>query len=166
MALVKISEILKEAQKGKYAVTAFDTFNYETINWAIEAAAELKTPVIAMLVDEMADYIPATTFAAIVRTLAERSEYPVGMMLDHGHSFEYAMECLKAGFSSIMVDFSADDFEENVRKTKEVVKVAHAMGVDVEAELGHVGNAGNLEDFTDDSCFTDVYKRQDMYIWI
>ena len=154
MALVKISEILKEAQKGKYAVTAFDTFNYETINWAIEAAAELKTPVIAMLVDEMADYIPATTFAAIVRTLAERSEYPVGMMLDHGHSFEYAMECLKAGFSSIMVDFSADDFEENVRKTKEVVKVAHAMGVDVEAELGHVGNAGNLEDFTDDSGFT------------
>lgn len=154
MSLVKISEILKEAQAGKYAVTAFDTFNYETINWVINAAAELKTPAIVMLVDEMADYIPAAAFAAIARTLAEKSDYPVGMMLDHGHSFSYAMECLKAGFTSIMVDFSAYDFEENVKMTKEIVKVAHAMGVDVEAELGHVGNAGNLEDFADDSGYT------------
>ena len=154
MSLVKISEILKEAQAGKYAVTAFDTFNYETINWVINAAAELKTPAIVMLVDEMADYIPAAAFAAIARTLAEKSDYPVGMMLDHGHSFSYAMECLKAGFTSIMVDFSAYDFEENVKMTKEIVKVAHAMGVDVEAELGHVGNAGNLEDFADDNGYT------------
>lgn len=161
MSLVKISEILKAAQEGKYAVTAFDTFNYETINWVINAGRELKTPTIVMLVDEMADYIPAETFAAIVRTLAGRSEYPVGMMLDHGHSFSYAMECLKAGFTSIMVDFSAYGFEENVAMTKEVVKVAHAMGVDVEAELGHVGNAGNLEDFTDDSGYTspDLAKK-------
>ena len=90
-------------------MTAFDTFNYETINWVINAAAELKTPAIVMLVDEMADYIPAAAFAAIARTLAEKSDYPVGMMLDHGHSFSYAMECLKAGFTSIMVDFSAYD---------------------------------------------------------
>lgn len=154
MSLVKISTMLKEAQKGKYAITAFDTFNYETINWAINAGKELKTPTIVMLVDEMAGYIPADTFASIARTLAERSEYPVGMMLDHGHSYELAMDCLKAGFTSIMVDFSSYDFDENVRMTKEVVKAAHAMGVDVEAELGHVGNAGNLEDFADDSGYT------------
>lgn len=160
MPLVKISKMLKEAQDKKYAVTAFDTFNYETINWVIEAGKELETPTIVMLVDEMAGYIPADTFASIARTLAEKSSYPVGMMLDHGHSYELAMDCLKAGFTSIMVDFSAYEFEENVRLTKEVVKAAHAMGVDVEAELGHVGNAGNLEDFADDSGYTSPELAQ------
>lgn len=154
MPLVKVSEILKEAQRGGYAVTAFDTFNFETIHWVIEAAEELKTPTIIMIYPEMTKYIPVDTFAQIVKTLAAKSEYPVGLMLDHGDSYELAMECLKAGFTSIMVDFSSYDFEENVRKTREVVKVAHAMGVDVEAELGHVGNAENLADYADDSGYT------------
>lgn len=154
MPLVKVSEILKEADKGGYAVTAFDTFNFETINWVIEAAAELKTATIIMIYPEMTEYIRVDTFAQIVKTLAAKSEYPVGMMLDHGDSYELAMQCLKAGFTSIMVDFSSYEFEENVRRTREVVKAAHAMGVDVEAELGHVGNADTLEDFADDSGYT------------
>lgn len=154
MPLVKVSEILKEADKGGYAVTAFDTFNFETINWVIEAAAELKTATIVMIYPEMTEYISVDTFARIVETLAAKSEYPVGLMLDHGDSYELAMQCLKAGFTSIMVDFSSYEFEENVRRTREVVKAAHAMGVDVEAELGHVGNADTLEDFADDSGYT------------
>ena len=154
MPLVKVSEILKEADKGGYAVTAFDTFNFETINWVIEAAAELKTATIIMIYTEMTEYIRVDTFAQIVKTLAAKSEYPVGLMLDHGDSYELAMQCLKAGFTSIMVDFSSYEFEENVRRTREVVKAAHAMGVDVEAELGHVGNADTLEDFADDSGYT------------
>lgn len=154
MPLVKISEILKEADRGGYAVTAFDTFNYETIKWVIETAEELKTPTIVMIYPEMTQYIPVDTFARIVGSLAEKSSYPVGLMLDHGDSFELAMECLHAGFTSIMVDFSSYEFEENVRRTKEVVKTAHAMGVDVEAELGHVGNAENLEDYADGSGYT------------
>ena len=154
MPLVKVSEILKEADKGGYAVTAFDTFNFETINWVIEAAAELKTATIIMIYPEMTEYIRVDTFAQIVKTLAAKSEYPVGLMLDHGDSYELAMQCLKAGFTSIMVDFSSYEFEENVRRTREVVKAAHAMGVDVEAELGHVGNADTLADFADDSGYT------------
>ena len=154
MPLVKVSEILKEADKGGYAVTAFDTFNFETINWVIEAAAELKTATIIMIYPEMTEYISVDTFARIVETLAAKSEYPVGLMLDHGDSYELAMQCLKAGFTSIMVDFSSCEFEENVRRTREVVKAAHAMGVDVEAELGHVGNADTLADFADDSGYT------------
>ena len=154
MPLVKVSEILKEADKGGYAVTAFDTFNFETINWVIEAAAELKTATIVMIYPEMTEYISVDTFARIVETLAAKSEYPVGLMLDHGDSYELAMQCLKAGFTSIMVDFSSCEFEENVRRTREVVKAAHAMGVDVEAELGHVGNADTLADFADDSGYT------------
>ena len=154
MPLVKVSEILKEADKGGYAVTAFDTFNFETINWVIEAAAELKTATIVMIYPEMTEYISVDTFARIVETLAAKSEYPVGLMLDHGDSYELAMQCLKGGFTSIMVDFSSCEFEENVRRTREVVKAAHAMGVDVEAELGHVGNADTLADFADDSGYT------------
>ena len=154
MPLVKVSEILKEADKGGYAVTAFDTFNFETINWVIEAAAELKTATIVMIYPEMTEYISVDTFARIVETLAAKSEYPVGLMLDHGDSYELAMQCLKAGFTSIMVYFSSCEFEENVRRTREVVKAAHAMGVDVEAELGHVGNADTLADFADDSGYT------------
>ena len=154
MPLVKVSEILKEADKGGYAVTAFDTFNFETINWVIVAAAELKTATIVMIYPEMTEYISVDTFARIVETLAAKSEYPVGLMLDHGDSYELAMQCLKAGFTSIMVDFSSCEFEENVRRTREVVKAAHAMGVDVEAELGHVGNADTLADFADDSGYT------------
>lgn len=135
-------------------MTAFDTFNFETINWVIEAAAELKTATIVMIYPEMTEYISVDTFARIVETLAAKSEYPVGLMLDHGDSYELAMQCLKAGFTSIMVDFSSCEFEENVRRTREVVKAAHAMGVDVEAELGHVGNADTLADFADDSGYT------------
>ena len=118
MPLVKVSEILKEADKGGYAVTAFDTFNFETINWVIEAAAELKTATIIMIYPEMTEYIRVDTFAQIVKTLAAKSEYPVGLMLDHGDSYELAMQCLKAGFTSIMVDFSSYEFEENVRRTR------------------------------------------------
>ena len=155
MALVKISDILNKADKEGYAVTAFDCFNFETINLVVETAKELQTPTIVMIYPEMTQYIPVDTFAAITRSLAEKSPYPVGLMLDHGDSFELAMQCLHAGFTSIMVDFSSLDFEENVAQTKRVVDAAHAMGVDVEAELGHVGDASRLEDFADDSGYTD-----------
>lgn len=155
MPLVKVSDILKKADQEGYAVTAFDCFNYETIHLVIETAQELKTPTIVMIYPEMTEYIPVETFAAITRTLAEKSPYPVGLMLDHGNSFELAMRCLHAGFTSLMVDFSSLDFEENVAETKRVVDAAHAMGVDVEAELGHVGDASRLEDFADESGYTD-----------
>lgn len=161
MALQKISEILGRAEKGNYAVTAFDTFNFETINWAIRAAEAEKTDVIIMIYPEMTEYIPVEVFAKIVRELAETTPYGVGLMLDHGNSFELAMRCIHAGFTSVMVDFSALDFEENVRQTAEVVKVAHAMGVDVEAEIGHTGDASCLADYTDKNLYTDPTKAKE-----
>ena len=155
MSVRKISDILSEADRGGYAVTAFDCFNFETVNLVVKTAEELKTPTIVMIYPEMTEYVPIDTFAAITKTLAEKSAYPVGLMLDHGNSFELAMRCLRAGFPSIMVDFSAQDYEKNVAETKRVVDAAHAMGVDVEAELGHVGDASRLEDFADERGYTD-----------
>ena len=127
MALAKISEILGAAQKGGYAVTAFDCFNFETINLAIEAAKELKTAVIIMIYPEMTEYIPVETFAKIVRSLAETTPYPVGLMLDHGNSFELAARCIRAGFPSIMIDNSDKDYETNVAQTRRVVELAQRV---------------------------------------
>ncbi len=155
MALQKIGEILGRAEQNNYAVTAFDTFNFETIQWAIDAARDEKTDVIIMIYPEMTEYIPVEVFAKIVRELAQTTPYGVGLMLDHGDSFELAMRCIHAGFGSVMVDFSACGFEENVQKTAEVVRVAHAMGVDVEGEIGHTGDASCLSDYADKSLYTD-----------
>ena len=161
MALAKISEILGVAQKGGYAVTAFDCFNFETINLAIEAARELETAVIIMIYPEMTEYIPVETFAMIVKSLAETTPFPVGLMLDHGNSFELAARCIRAGFPSIMIDNSDKDYETNVAETRRVVELAHAMGVDVEAELGHTGNADTETDYLDESKYTDPDQAAD-----
>ncbi len=155
MALEKISAILGRADKAGYGVTAFDTFNFETIHWAIQAARLEKTDVIVMIYPEMTQYIPVPVFSAIVHELAKTTPYGVGLMLDHGDCFELAMKCIHAGLPSVMVDFSALSFEENVRQTREVVRVAHAMGVDVEGEIGHTGDASNAADYLDDRLYTD-----------
>lgn len=161
MSLARTSDLLREAQKGHYAVTAFDTFNYETIKMVADNAANLKTPTIVMIFPEMTEYISPETFAALARSIGEQSEYPVSVMLDHGNSFELAMRCIKAGFTSVMIDYSHLPYEENVCQTRRVVDAAHAMGVDVEAELGHTGNADTLEDYTDSSKYTDPDQAAD-----
>lgn len=150
MPLVKISEILKKADAQKKAVVAFDCFNYESILCAISAAEKVGSPVIVMY---FPGDIPAAAFAGITKALAEKATVDVGCMLDHGPSFEDAMDCIKAGFPSIMIDNSHLPFEENVRLTQEVVRVAHLMGVDVEAELGHVGEANNEADYKDENLY-------------
>ena len=155
MPLERVSNILKEADKGGYAVAAFNVFNYETIAWIVEAAEEEDMPVIAMLYPACSKFIPYTTFVAIVKDVASKAKVPVGLHLDHSRSYEEIMAAIRDGFTSVMIDGSTLPFEDNVKITKEIVKVAHAMDVDVEAELGYVGRASNLDDYTDKSRFTD-----------
>lgn len=155
MALVKVSTMLRKADQLGKAVVGVDCFNYETINCVIQAAEEQQIPVIIMYYP---CETPAVTFAAIVRTLAERATVDVGLILDHGDSYETVMECIGAGFPSVMIDCSALPFEENVEKTREVVRTAHLLGVDVEAELGHVGDALNEDDYKKTDMFSDPDK--------
>jgi len=155
MPLERVSNILKEADKGGYAVAAFNVFNYETIAWIVEAAEEEDMPVITMLYPACSKFIPYTTFVAIVKDVASKAKVPVGLHLDHSRSYEEIMAAIRDGFTSVMIDGSTLPFEDNVKITKEIVKVAHAMDVDVEAELGYVGRASNLDDYTDKSRFTD-----------
>lgn len=155
MPLEKVSTILKDASIKGYGVVGFNAFNFESIAWIIETAEEENTPVIAMLYPSKSKHIPYSTFAAITKDLASKARIPVGLHLDHCTSFTEIMGAIASGFTSVMIDGSALPFDENVKATAEVVKSAHAMGVDVEAELGRVGFAANSKDFTDSRGFTD-----------
>ena len=155
MPLKNVSEMLKNADQQGKAVVAFDCFNYDSANCVIQTAQKFGIPVIVMF---FPGDIPATTFAAIVRDLAARATVDVGLLLDHGDSYETAMECIAAGFPSVMIDCSTLPFEENIERTREVVRTAHLFGVDVEAELGHVGDAFREEDYKEDGLYADPQK--------
>ena len=161
MALIKACDIMKMADQGGYAAIGFDAFNLESIMYIIETAEELNTPVILMIYPAMKANMPYSTFAAVTKDLAEKASVPVGLMLDHGPDFEDAMAAVAAGFTSIMIDYSHLEYEDNVRLTREVVKTCHALGIDVEGELGHVGIAANEADYTDAKNFTEVDKALD-----
>ena len=161
MAFEKVSTILKEVDTQKTASLAFDCYNYESIVWIIETAEELGTPVIIMLHPGMMKYITADVFAKITKTLAKKAKIPVGLHLDHCDSFETILGVIKAGFTSVMIDGSRLPYEENVRVTCEVMKAAHALGADVEAELGKVGIAANKSDFKNEDMYTTPEQAAD-----
>ena len=118
-------------------------------------------PVIIMLHPGMMKYITAEVFAKITKTLAKKVKIPVGLHLDHCDSFDTILGVIKAGFTSVMIDGSRLPYEENVRVTCEVVKMAHALGVDVEAELGKVGIAANKSDFKNEDMYTTREQAAD-----
>lgn len=155
MPIEKVSTILKDAQKNEYGVAAFNIFNYETIAWVIQAAQEERIPVIIQFYPGFQKFIPMKVVASITKELAAKVDIPVGLHLDHSNNYEDAIRGAHSGFPSIMIDGSMLDFDKNVELTRRVVETAHEMGVEVEAELGHVGSGSNLEDFTDDTHFTD-----------
>lgn len=135
---VSMKEILLKAQAGGYAVAAPNVFEENTIRAVIEAAEELKAPIIVGMPYRGNDY-DLRLHARMVIDLAQEATVPVALNQDHGMDYESGIKCIQAGFSSIMADRSSLPFEENIAKVKELVKVAHACGVTVEAELGHVG---------------------------
>lgn len=144
---VTMKEILQDAKKGGYAIIAPNIFDYKTAVMCVEAAEENKTPVI---IDYNFGRGKVNREAVIdlgnfVAGLARRASVPVALNQDHGASFEHAILAINAGYSSIMVDRSSLPFEENVAQVKELTHIAHAAGLSVEAELGHVGFANNYE---------------------
>lgn len=139
MSLVTTKEMLLKAQKEGYAVGAFNAENMEMVQAVIEAARELKAPVIIQTTPGTLNYASTEMFSAMVAAEAGKASVPVALHLDHGNSFELAAKAIKAGYTSIMIDGSKEKFENNVAISSEVVKMAHAMGIPVEAELGTVG---------------------------
>jgi len=139
MPLVTSKKILVDAQKHGYAVGAFNIENMEMAQAIIEAAEELKAPVILQTTSGTLKYAAPEIFASIVRAIAEKAAVPVAMHLDHGNGFDVVESALNAGYTSVMIDGSLLPFEENVAVTKRVVEAANVLGIPVEAELGKVG---------------------------
>ncbi|MCI8269212.1 MAG: class II fructose-1,6-bisphosphate aldolase [Lachnospiraceae bacterium] len=139
--LVSATEMLKKAKAGHYAVGQFNINNLEWTKSILATAQELNSPVILGVSEGAGKYMTGyKTVAAMVKAMIEEMNItvPVALHLDHG-SYEGCYKCIKAGFSSIMFDGSHYPIEENVEKTKELVKVAHAMGLSIEAEVGSIG---------------------------
>ena len=158
MSLVKVNELLQHATEHHYGVAAINTLNYETISCAITAAEAERVPVIIQFYPGFDQYIPLSHIAYMAKDLARKASVPVAVHLDHSASYEIAVGGIRDGFPSVMVDGSARPFEENLAMTKAVVETAAVFGVDVEAELGHVGNAQILDDLTNADHLTDPDK--------
>ncbi len=139
MSFVTSEKMLLDAQKGGYAVGAFNVENMEMVMAVIAAAEELRAPLMLQTTPSTVKYAGLDLYLANVKTAAERASVPVCMHLDHGDSFELAMRALRVGYSSIMIDGSHSVFEENIAVTKAVADVCRPSGIPVEAELGKVG---------------------------
>jgi len=139
MPLFTVKDLLQRAADDSYAVGAFNCNNMEIIQAIIGAAEAENSPVIVQASQGAIKYAGLEYIAVMALLAAEMTPIPVAVHLDHGTSFEQVVRCITRGFSSVMIDGSALPIKENIALTKEVVKIARAAGVSVEAELGRIG---------------------------
>ena len=164
--LVNMNDILLPAKKGRYGVGFFNAVNVEMARAIIETAEELNAPVMVGTAEVLLPAMELELVADYLIPMAKKAKVPVCVHYDHGLTFERCMQALKLGFTSVMYDCSTLSYEENIERVAEMVKICHAMGVTVEAELGHVGDnagAGKLdrpEDYyTDPDTALDYVRR-------
>lgn len=148
MALITVSQMMEDAEARGYAVGAFNCNNMEIVQAIVEAAEAEKSPVILQASQGAIKYAGLNYIMAMARTAAESVTVPVAMHLDHGTSFDQVMQCIRYGFTSVMIDGSKYPLEENIELTNRVLAVGRAVGVSVEAELGKIG--GTEDDITVD----------------
>lgn len=139
MPLVTTDGMLLAAQRGGYAVGAFNVENMEMAQAVVAAAEETRAPVIIQTTPSTVRYASPDLFFANVAALAKSAGILIAMHLDHGDSFDLAVRAIRAGYTSIMIDGSHETFEQNIEVTRRVVAAAKQGGVPVEAELGRVG---------------------------
>jgi tagatose 1,6-diphosphate aldolase GatY/KbaY len=160
MALTDTRDLLRKAQRGGYAIGAFNTENMEIMQAVFEAAEETQSPFILQTTPSMLKYASAEVFYGMAHGLSLNSSVPVALHLDHGNSFAAAAKCLRAGYTSVMIDGSKLGFEENIELTKRVVDMCAPCSVPVEAELGKVG--GKEEEVqADDPGYTDPAEAEE-----
>ena len=153
--LVTNKDLMVPASRNGYAIGAFNVQNLESTKAIFEAATEEKSPVIMQVTPSVIKYAGLEYISNLVKTAAELASVPIALHLDHGDSFETAVKCIDAGFSSVMIDGSFLDFDGNVDVTKRVVDVAHAKGVSVEAELGKLAGVEERTVAEKDAILTD-----------
>ena len=140
--IVSLRELLTDADRRGYAIGAFNCLSQENVMGAIRAAEDLRSPLILQLAEVQFPEAPLAMMAPLFLGAAERAKVPVCVHLDHGLSLETCIKAIRLGFTSVMLDASALPYEDNLKTTMEISRIAKAAGVDVEAELGHVGDCG------------------------
>jgi len=139
MPLVSSTPMLRAARQGKYAVAAFNVHTLEMLQAVVEAAVETESPLILQTTVGTVKHLGEDYIAAAAKTAADRSGIPIALHLDHCTDFDLIVRCIRAGYTSVMIDASMHPYSENVSRTRRVVELAQAAGVNVEAELGKVG---------------------------
>lgn len=144
MALVSMRELLQDARKRCYAVGGFNVFNLETLGAVVEVAEELKTPLVLGIPERLFRFTDVDTLSAAMVRAAQKAAVPVALHLDHGYTYDGIMKAIRWGFTSVMFDGSNLPFKDNLQRTKEVVRIAHSLGISVEGELGYVACYGAI----------------------
>ncbi|GFZ25531.1 fructose-bisphosphate aldolase [Lacrimispora indolis] len=160
--LVTSKEMFKKAQEGGYAIPAPNFIDLESLRWHVETAEKLNVPLILPLAEaHIGENITLEDAALVGKKYAAEAKVPVALHLDHGTNPEIIKKAVDLGFTSVMIDTSMESFEENVRRTKEIIAYAHARGAVVEAEIGHVGAGENYENHDEsDSQYTTVEEAR------
>ena len=138
--------MLAAAREGGYGIAMVNTFTFEIARGVLSAAEKLRAPIILGTAEALIPNAPLADAAAMLISMAKRSSVPVAVHLDHGYTPAVLEEALELGFTSVMYDCSCDAYGENVRKTREMARIAHAHGATIEAELGHVCFQGEGEE--------------------
>ncbi|MDO0821999.1 class II fructose-1,6-bisphosphate aldolase [Desulfosporosinus nitroreducens] len=146
MALVSMVELLDQAQKGHYAVGAFNCNNMEIVQAIVAAAEAENAPVIIQASQGAIKYAGIEYITILTKLAAEKANVPIALHLDHGTSFAQVMQCARNGFSSVMIDGSKHLIEDNIALTNKVIEAVRPLGISVEAELGKIG--GTEDDIT------------------
>lgn len=162
MPLVTTKEMFEKSMKEGFAIGAFNVNDMEIIQGIVDAAAEENSPVILQASSSAIKYARPSYLKKMVEAALEEHNIPIALHLDHGPDFETCKACIDAGFTSVMIDGSKYDFEENVALTKQVVDYAHPRGVVVEAELGKLaGIEDDVNVATSDAMYTDPEQAKE-----
>lgn len=162
MALYTMKEILADAREKGYAVGYFNAVNMEMTRAYVEAAEECRSPIIIGTCEVLLPYGEFEWLAPVLVDAAKRASVPVAVHLDHTYKFEILMQALRCGFGSVMYDGSRlASANENIKRSAEIVKIAHGMGVGVECELGSVGGLADENGKSDAVVYTDPADAKD-----
>lgn len=159
--LVNLKEIISMAEKGNFAIPAFNVYNSETIMGVIDAAEELRAPIIIQVYPRLVNEEVGFYIAPAVVAAARRATVPICFHLDHGPSEMEAIKILRWGATGVMYDGSVHPFEENIAVTKHIVDICETINVGVEGELGHIGSVNDeaMDEFTNPQEAAEFVKR-------
>ena len=155
--LVNSKKLLQEARRNGYAIPSPDYFNQTSLRAYIEVAEVLEQPIIIAYSEAFRNILSIEEAAWMGKYYGEKAQVPVVLHVDHGFSEDFVKACIDSGFTSVMIDASSKNLEDNISITKEIVQYAHQKNVTVEAEIGHVGSGKNYENHErTDSIYTEV----------